>query len=48
LGESRAIDAHICRLRTKFKEAGIDPNLIRTIRYRGYKIADSCVSDEKH
>ncbi len=48
LGESRAIDAHICRLRTKFKEAGIDPNLIRTIRYRGYKIADSGVSDEKH
>ncbi len=39
LGETRTIDAHICRLRAKIKELGMDPSLIMTIRHRGYKIA---------
>jgi len=39
LGETRTLDAHICRLRAKIKELGINPSLIVTIRHRGYRIA---------
>ncbi|WP_213697597.1 response regulator transcription factor [Acetomicrobium sp.] len=47
LGETRTIDVHICRLRTKAKKAGLNFNLIETVRHRGYRLGGG-INDEKH
>jgi len=47
IGETRTIDVHISRLRTKVKKAGLNFNLIETVRHRGYRLGGD-INDKKY
>jgi len=36
-GETRTVDVHIRQLRRKLEQSGADPDLIETVRGRGYR-----------
>ena len=40
LYETRTVDSHIRRIRSKLKEAGVSPEMIETVRYIGYKFTE--------
>jgi len=38
--ETRTVDVHIRRIRKKFEEHGLNPNIIETVRSIGYRLSD--------
>ena len=36
--ETKTVDTHIKRLRDKLEAAGLDPEIVETVRWYGYRI----------